>query len=798
MIKNYFKAAFRRLERNKSFALINVAGLSIGVTCALIIFLIVRFELSYDRFHSKKDRIYRINTVWNREGEISRNGASQFPLGGAVRSQFSDIKVTTIDYLFGGMISVPRTGTVPEKFYETDGIVYVEPEFFEIFDMNWISGNYSLLKEPYNVALSESMARKYFPGGQAVGQILRLNNECDLKVVGITRDPLTHTDFPFRVMISFATEKALGKNKNLDQWDATMSDVNTYVLTPDEWDPQSFNERLTRITSGYLDEGHRKVRSYEVQPLSEIHFNPETGSYTYTTSSTKIWALAIIGFFLIVTACINFINLATAQAVTRSKEVGVRKVLGAYHGQLLVQFLGETLLITVVSVILSIGMTELFVPFLNTLFEFKLQFSVVRDPLLGVFILLLTLIITLGSGFYPAFVMSGYRPASVLKGGSVSHAGGLWVRKGLVILQFMIAQGLVICTIVVIQQMELFKKSDLGFIKDAVVIADIPLKDKTKMETLRNELLKQNGIFNVSFGFAPAASSSHWTSNNIYYSASNQRIEVIADMRPSDENYLATYGIQLLAGRNYTASDTMHEVVINETMMQKIGISSPLDAVGKTLYLFGELPRPIVGVVKDYNTMSLHEKIYPVVLTPRLKSYQTMSVKIDMRFASEVLPAIENAWSRSYPEFVYRSQFLDENIARFYKDEQMMSKLFTIFSSIAIGIGCLGLFGLVSFMAVQRTKEIGVRKVLGASVANILMMFAKEFAVLILIAFAVAAPSAYFVMNGWLQDFAYKISIGAETFFTAVMLTVVIAGVTVGYRSIKAATANPVDALKYE
>ncbi len=797
MIKNYLKTAFRRLERNRGFALINVAGLSLGITCSLIIFLLVRHELSFDNFHSQKDRIHRVVTVWTRDGEVDRSGASQFPVGTTIRSQFSDVKATTINYVQQALISITGVSGAPLKFQEDEGIAYVEPDFFEIFDRAWIQGDPSLLKEPYTVALSESMAKKLFSNENAVGKTIKVDTELDLKVVGITKDAPINTDFPFTVMVSYATQKAFGKNSNLESWNATMSFVNTYILVPEVWSASSFSERLTTVAKTFLDERRRRERSYEVQPLSDVHFNPDTGNYTHVTSRTSMWALSIIAFFLIVTACINFINLATAQAITRSKEVGVRKVLGAFRTQLLGQFLGETLVITVLSVILSVGLTELILPFVNDSFRFHIRFELFQDPFIPLFLVALALVITIGSGFYPALIMAGYSPAVVLKGGGSSKIGGLWIRKGLVIMQFMIAQSLVIGTIVVFRQMDLFQTTDMGFVKEANITTNIPVNDKSKMQTLRNTLMNETGIENVTFGFAAAASGIRWTSLLTYRDPSGKTIETVADVRCGDENYIPTYGIQMLAGRNFTASDSIHELVINETLAQKMGFTNPADAVGKILYL-GTAPKPVVGVVRDFSTGSLHASIFPTILTPRSKDYRIMGVRIDMKRVKELLPKIEAAWTATYPEFVYWSQFLDDSIAEFYEDEQKMSRLFTIFSLIAIGIGCLGLFGLVSFMAVQRTKEIGVRKVLGATVSDILMMFTKEFAVLILVAFAVAAPAAYFVMNSWLQDFAYRISIGTEVFLTAVMLTIVIAGATVGYRSIKAATANPVDALKYE
>ena len=799
MIKNYFKTALRKLNRNKNYTLINVAGLSIGITCALTIYLIVQHELSFDAFHSKKDRIYRVNTVWNREGEVDRNGASQFPIGPAIRAHFSDVTVTTINYVYGGLFTIHNGSNAPIKFQESDGVAYVEPEFFDIFDVRWIQGQPEVLKQPYHVVLSESLAKKFFPGGDPVGKTLKLDNQDDLTVVGVIGDPPLNTDFPFTAMISFSTQKTAGRNRNLEEWGSTMSDVNTYLLAPEIWDAADFNTRVTAMAKPFIEEKRRNERAYEVQPLSDVHFNPETNSYTHITSRASIWALSVIGLFLIVTACINFVNLATAQAITRAKEVGVRKVLGAYRTQLLTQFIGETFLMTLASGIIAMGMTEIIIPVINNTFDFHIRFNLLANVPMWLFLAGLMAFITFGSGFYPALILSGYQPAVVLKGGKASSAsGGLLVRKGLVVLQFMIAQALVIGTIIVFEQMDLFQKTDMGFTKDAIVTADVPVRDKLRLETLRTELMKLPGIRSVTFGFSTAASSSHWTSITTYRDAPSGPIEIRTDMRIGDENYIPTFGLQLLAGRNYSACDTMRELIINEATLAKMGLHDPADAVGKILYLHDEISTPIVGVVKNFNMTSLRETIDPMIMAPLLKQYNTMSVKITMANAKELLAKIESAWTAANPEYVYEYHFLDEIIQRFYEDEQRTSRLLTIFASIAIFIGCLGLFGLVSFMAAQRIKEIGVRKVLGAGVSDILLLFGKEFMQLVMIAFVMAAPIAYFAMSGWLQDFAYKITIGPGVFVTAITLALLIAAVTVGYRAFKAAAANPVDALKYE
>ncbi len=799
MLKNFFKTVFRKFSRNKSYVVINIAGLSLGLTSAVILFLIIRHELSFDVHHSNKDSIYRVNTITAEQDGTNKTGASQQPLGAAIRTYFSGLKVTTVNYDEDGLFSITEDSEAPRKFHERSGLAFVEPEFFEMFDFSWIEGYPSLLKEPYRIALSKTLSEKFFPGGNALGKQIRLDNRYDLTVVGITEDPPVTTDFPFTAMVSYATKKAGGRDRNLDNWGATMSYVNTFVMVPESWDAGEFSTRLTEKTKSYMDQRHRDKRSYEAQSLSDIHFTPEYGSYTYTTAIANLWALGIIAFFLVATACINFINLATAQALNRAKETGVRKALGAGRRQLIISFIGETLVLTFMAGILCLLAVSALIPFVNDAFQFRLDPSALTEPSVVFFFAGLMIAVTSGSGIYPAAVLSGYKPALALKEQSSSpNSGGYRLRKGLVAFQFVIAQALMIGTLVVYRQMDLFHQTDMGFNRDAIITVQIPERDKTKMETLRNELRKEPGIEHVSFGLTSASSGLHWTTVMTYSEEKSPLKEIIADVRVGDEFYIPTYGITLLAGRNVSPSDTIHEIVVNEEFVSKMGLLSPYDAVGKTVRLYGERPVTIAGVVRNYNTSSLHDPVIPAFISPSVRSYQMMSVKINMSGASETIDNIRKAWSRLYPEYEFEHAFLDETIARFYEREQTVARLFILFSVIAITISCLGLFGLITFMVNRRTKEIGIRKVLGASVAHILALLGKEYVLLILAAFVIAAPLMYYVMTQWLGNFAYKIAIGADIFIFALVLTTIITIVTIGYRALRAATADPVRSLRYE
>lgn len=795
MFKNYLITALRRLRYNRSYAVINVLGLALGMTCCLLIFLIIRHESGFDRFHRHFERIYRVVTDETINDKITHTSGSPIPFAAALRNDFPQIEKAAVSlYNQEGLFSLEREGQV-RRFRENRGVVFVEPAFFEIFDFPWLIGDPNSLAEPNTVALTEDLAAKFFPGEDPLGKTIRLDSQIDLKITGVAKNPPAQSDFPFSAMISFKTAPQSGYD--LDSWGHLMSNVHTYLLLPPGESAQALESQFPAFTEKYYRDDVAR-RRYRLQTLSDLHFNPRYGNYgDRTISKTTLWALGLIGFLLLLAACINFINMATAQALQRAREVGVRKVLGAFRGQLVGQFLGETFLIVLFAALFSLALTELLLPSLKTYLGLNIPFHPLQDARLLGFTAALAAAVTVLAGLYPALILSRFTPALALKNNPAAPASGAFnLRRALVIFQFIICQMLIIATIIVSWQLDYFRNKDLGFDQEAVVITPLPRNDAAVLSALRNELLRDSRIHNVSFSFSSAASGIRWDSN-LQHTLNGAEEDFVSDLKFADASYLPVYGLKLVTGRNYTESDTISEWVVNETFARKLGLA-PDEIVGKTLKLGSRPYLPVVGVVRDFNATSLHEEIRPCLLAARRQSYYEAGVKIDLHNAKEALRHIETCWNAAFPDFLYSYQFLDERVVRFYQEEQKTAQLFRVFSGTTIFIGCLGLLGLVSFMAARRTKEVGVRKVLGASVGNILMLFGKEFALLILIAFSVAAPAAYYVMNGWLQDFAYRIQVGAGVFALALGITALIAALTVGYKALRAALANPVESLRYE
>ena len=509
--------------------------------------------------------------------------------------------------------------------------------------------------------------------------------------------------------------------------------------------------------------------------------------------------MSLIGLFLVVIACINFVNLATAQAVDRAKEVGVRKVLGSRKRQLVAQFLSESFIVSLAAVTIAFAIAFMVLPLLNQLLDTKIILHI--DTVILVFLTIVTGLVTLLSGLYPALVLSGFNPITTLKSRFTNRmAGGISLRRGLVILQFTLAQALIIGTLIVVSQMNYFKTAQMGFDKEAIVNIPIPNDSisRTKMTALKTELLQQPDIRSVSFSTFSISDNSHWGSD-FTYDNSGKASGLSADLKWADADAFKTFGLQMAAGRPYRPSDTVREFVVNETMVKKLGIRNPDQVIGKKISFWdGELKGEIVGVVKDFNGTSLVKPISAVVMSTWKDVYETMAVKLQPGDTKHTLSVIEKLWNTAYPESVYQYQFLDEKIADFYKQENQLSELYKIFAGIAIFISCLGLYGLVSFMATQRQKEIGIRKVLGASVANIIYLFSREFTLLVCISFLIAAPLAYYFMHSWLENFTFRISIGSGIFIITIVLSVSIAWMTVGYRAFRSAIANPVKSLRAE
>ncbi|WP_439883231.1 ABC transporter permease [Pontibacter sp. MBLB2868] len=805
MIKMYFLTAYRSLIRNKSYTMLNVAGLTLGLTCSILLFLVIKYELSYDTFHSKADRIFRTNTTTNYRDGAEKSTAAHFPMATLLRSndKLGFENLTQMYAEEGGQINIlSDNGNAIKRFREEGNIGFVEPEFFQIFDFE--TGDTDpgqSLSEPNNVILTESLARKYFEDDNPIGQVIKFNNKLNLKVTGVVPDMPSNTDFPFDMFISYVSFKDYSPFGDATTWNTLSSPHQLYIVLPEEMTTEQAGTSLNALLKRHLpDKGNKLAQEiYDLQPLSDIHFNPDLGNYNNrTVSRDVIWSMAIVGIFLVLVACINFINLATAQAIKRAREVGVRKVMGSSQSQLMLQFMGETFLITLTATLLSIVLTELALPYLNELLELEISFSVLQDPLLLLFLVTQVLLVTLFAGLYPAMVMARFQPIAALKSRvNTQKVAGLSLRSALVVLQFTICQVLIICTILVNEQMEFFKSKSLGFDKDAVVTVLLPTGEGKKLMPLRQELLSNPAVKKVSLSSAPPSANITWT-GNFKFNNSSEDVPFHANYKMADEGYVDLYNMKLLAGRTYSDGDS-NAYIINETMRRKLGITNPSEALGKSIALGrGDVKGHIVGVVDDFHQNSLHDPIDPAIMLANPDNYWFLSAKIDMRNKQEALQHLEKVWNKAYPDDVFDYEFLDESIARFYQDEARQSKLFKIFSVIAIFIGCLGLYGLVAFMAAQRTKEVGIRKVLGASLFNITVLFSKEFVKLVLIAFVLAVPIAYYLMNNWLQDFTYRISLDYWPFILAGIATLVIAILTMSSQAIKAALTNPVMSLKSE
>ncbi|MBT1708336.1 ABC transporter permease [Fulvivirgaceae bacterium PWU5] len=810
MIKNYLLLAFRNFLRNRSYTLINVLGLTIGLTACIIIFLLISYEIRFDRFHKHYDHLYRITQRTSSSSGEELNAATPYPIAKAFRNDFSQIPLVTQIHLQDE--SLVAVGDDKRMLKD---VVYADSLFFEVFDFKVLSGNPKVeLGEPGKVFLTKATADKLLKG-ESHGTI-RYNGVEDLEVVGIIEDPAPESHIQFSMIISMASLKSdIFGGFPLDSWDMTAAGY-TYFVLPDNMKP----ETVVKGLEGFIDKYYKKdekernrSRVFELQPLRTIHFDmqfTDHASVTKAIDASSLWVMGILGLFILMIACVNFINLATALAIRKAKEIGVRKTLGARRRQLTFYFLGETFLLTMIAVLISLCITEWTLPWLNGFLEKSLHVDLLSNGMLLFFLLALILFTTIFSGFYPAIILSGFNPATVLKSNvSAQGTSGAGVRKVLVVFQFGIAQILIICTLVIAGQMTYFRDKPLGFSQEAIINVPLPNTDKALLASLRTRLEAISDVQNISLSLGPPTSENIFRTN---FQRSEKSSEgYTTTVKPVDWHYLDTYDIKLLAGRWLNETDEkqtdmdlpleqrQYVYILNEAAINRLGFPNPQAAIGNTIItgIYG-IKAEIAGVVADYHTASLHEAIEPVIMMIFPKFYYDAGIKVNSKNLSATIAAIKTAWESVYPDFYFEYTFLDQEVAAQYRQDERTFTLFKIFAGISIFIGCLGLYGLISFMANQKLKEVGIRKVMGASVTSIVMLFTREFIKLILIAFAFAAPLAYYFMDKWLEGFAYSIDMPWWVFLLAVVATLVIALLTVGYRSIRAAVTNPAQVLAAE
>jgi putative ABC transport system permease protein len=817
MFRNYFTTAVRNFWRSKTFSIINVLGLSIGISAALVIFLIVYYEFSFDRFEKDQDRIYRVVIDARFNGTDGHTAAVPAPLSSAVQNEVTGIDETVPVLQFQGdaTAKVTVTGNSGNQvvYKKQSNIVFTNQQYFQLLPYRWIVGSQqSSLREPFTVVLTESKAQQYFPDVATADIIGRpvTYNDITVTVSGIVKDLNEHTAFTAEEFISFPTisKTNLKAQFMMEVWNDWMAYSQLYIKISKGNTPERAEAQLKGLLKKYnkdIDKDANNTWTFHLQSLGDMHFNniyQGVVGQRIAQKSTLYGLLAIAGFLLLL-GCINFINLTTAQASRRAKEIGIRKTLGSSKKQLVLQFLSETLLVTIIATILSIVLTPLLLKMFQYFIPQGLHFELFNQPSLILFLLLLTIIVSFLSGLYPALILSGYKPVLVLKNQAFTGSAqtrNAWIRKTLTVFQFVIAQFFVIATLMVSKQINYSLNTDMGFNKDAIINFETP-RDTVAAhgKELLNEIKSIPGIAVASTGFfAPADKGAAFT--YLVYNNGKEELKPNTQIRWGDPNFIKVYQIKLVAGRNVQPSDTIREFLVNESYARAIGFQHPEDALNKYLQWNGKNV-PVVGVMKDFHEQSVYSLISPIVFGGSNGS--TFHIKLKPNNAGGTLwkntiAGIQKAYKQMYPDEDFNFKFLDDTIASLYENEQKTGNLLQWATGLAIFISCLGLFGLVIYTTNIRTKEIGIRKILGASVANIISNLSKDFMQLVFIAFLIAAPIAWLVTYKWLQNFAYRTSMSWWIFAIGGFFMMLIALITLSMQTIKAAIANPVKSLRTE
>jgi putative ABC transport system permease protein len=817
MFKNYFIVAFRNFRRNQVFSLINIFGLSIGICAALVIFLIVYFEFSYDRFEPDNDRIYRVVLDAQFGGVPGHSAAVPAPLGNAIDKELTGIEETVPVFTFPGD-GTPNVSLAANKspktveFKHQKDIVFTNPQYFHLIPYKWIAGSPEhSLQNAFSVVLTERRAHQYFPSiplNEVIGKQITYNSDIRISVSGIVQDLNENTSFTAKEFISFPTIFNTNLNERLMMtvWNDWMAYSQLFVKLSKGTTKQTVEGQIKILYNKYNGKNQQDpgtAISLVLQPLSDIHFNRNYTSFGQRLASySNLYSLLAVAAFLLILACINFINLSTAQASQRAKEIGIRKTMGGSKGQLVTQFLSETLFITTMATILSVLLTPfLFKAFIRFIPE-GLELNLHRQPLIILFLILLTLLVSFLSGIYPAMVLSGYNPVKTLKSHAfinAGHARSAWVRKTLTVSQFVVAQFFIIGTVLVSKQIHFSLNKDLGFRKDAIINFETPFDTIASHSVkLLNEVNAIPEIELVSTGFlSPASTGVAFT--NIKY-AGKEDLKEQVQLRWGDSNYIKVYQINILAGRNVRKTDSFQEFLINENYAKLLGFHRPEDALNKQLNFNGK-NLPIVGVMKDFNQLSTHSPIGPLAFAGSRGSTFHILLKPknqDGKNWQSAIAKIQKSFNQVYPEADFSYTFVDDNLAQLYETEQNISQLLRWATGLTILISCLGLLGMVIYVTNTRTKEIGVRKVLGAPVAHIVFILSKDFINLVLVGFLVSAPLAWWASYKWLATFAYRTTISWWIFLLSAVLILLFALITLSIQTLRAAFANPVKSLRME
>lgn len=805
MLRNFLLITLRHFTRNLNYTLINVLGLSVGIAACILIFLIIRFENKFDKFHSKYESIYRVGHSNENASGIEYSGVTPYPFMKAFRNDFPDVPLATQIHHHSEVQLTYGT----EKLRE-EHVLFADSLFFDVFDYAVLEGNPHVdLGQPGKVFLTKSLYDKLIKPG--AGKTIRLNNILDLEVVGIVADPPATSHIRFTMIASMPSLKNEFIGLSLDEWGMNMAGY-SYVVLPEGMSTSNITERFPAFVKKYYEPDDAKRQKYDLQPLSEIHFDSKyddnRDNETGMTRSNLI-ILALLGGFILLVACINFINLSTALAARKSREIGVRKTLGASRPQLSRQFMLEALLITSISLVIAVMEVELVLPFLRVFLSKPLTIS--GDLWLVSFLAILTLLTALLAGAYPAWVLSRFNPVAVLKNKLVqTGSSGSNARRYLVTFQFLIAQILIIGTLVVSSQMDFFASKPLGFVHEGILNVSLPVNTAEKISSFKTRLSDMSALRHISFSLgAPTAENNFGTGYFLTERGEAERYDT--DLKPVDAHYLETYGLELAAGRWFTEDDEkasagtlpaeqrVYHYVVNEALVKQLGFASADEMIGKKITTgLNNINADVIGVVKNFHTKSLRQQVAPAVLIPFPYFYYDAGLRFEGGNLGAIVKEVEKAYNEVFPEYIFKFSFLDEALQKLYVEEHKALTLIRVFSGLSIFISCLGLLGLVSFMTQQKVKEVGVRKAFGASIENIVYLFSKEFIRLVLVSFVIAAPVGWYLMNQWLNGFAFRTDISWQVFAIAMVSTMVVALATVSYQSIRAAMANPVNSLRNE
>jgi putative ABC transport system permease protein len=817
MLKTYFKVAWRNIKNNKVFSFINIFGLAVGLTCCILITLYIVHETSYDRFQKNGDRIFQIATVFSDETGEHKSATTAAPLGRMLQQDYSEVESSTkILSLYGDdktLFQVSQSDGSVKSLYETKGFL-ADSNFLAMLSYKFKEGNAATaLSEPNTVVINEDIATKLFGSEPALNRIVHIssstNGDSNFRVAGVFVNAETPSHLDARFFLSF-------KGGSVDQWANNGNDLannnmfHTYLLLKQSSDAEKLQHKFAGFIQRYLGEELKKKgkeRSYMLTALPGIYLSGADEHAISSGSKTSLYILGSIALLTLLIACINFMNLSTANSAKRAAEVGVRKVLGAQKNALLRQFLGESLLTAVLALMFAGVFTLLLLPVFEQVAGKTLLLTIQQKLQLGGLFLLLAIITGILAGSYPAFYLSSFRPIKVLKGRFSNSLAAVSLRKGLVVVQFVISVALIVASVVIGNQMRYLRKVDLGFEKDQQIV--IPLRTataKTNIAAFKNTVANSTSISSIGSGRAYPGifHPQDWLMYREGHNISNAKSVYINLI---DESFLQTVGVRLVAGRlfsNQFPSDTLNTFVVNEETVNRFGFTSPQDAIGKWMafewqgqqYRFN-----IVGVVKNFHFRDLHESIAPFAFRFYNQpdagfNYMIAHIKDDNVKAA--LTTLQSTWKSVNPNEPFEYSFLDQDFQKNYEADSRRANLINSFTIIAIIISCLGLFGLATFTAEQRTKEIGIRKVLGASITGLVALLAKDFLKLVAIAVLIASPLAWYAMNKWLENFAYRTTIGWQVFVITTILAMVIAFATISFQAVKAALANPVKNLRTE